>query len=66
MLFCLSTNGLDLASYINEIVETGVSHVTLTVNSLNPETLAKMYRWVRYNRRIYRGQEAGRIVSGQQ
>jgi nitrogen fixation protein NifB len=66
MLFCLSTNGLDLAPYIDEIVETGISHITLTVNSLNPETLAKMYRWVRHNRRIYRGQEAGRILLEQQ
>jgi nitrogen fixation protein NifB len=66
MILCLSTNGLDLAPYIDDLAGAGVSHVTLTVNSLNPETLAKMYRWVRYNRRIYRGQEAGRILLEQQ
>jgi nitrogen fixation protein NifB len=66
MHLCLSTNGLDLAPYIDDIVYAGVSHVTLTVNSLNPETLSKMYRWIRYGRRVYRGQEAGHILLEQQ
>lgn len=66
MIFCLSSNGLDLAPYIDEIAEIGVSHVTITVNSLNPETLAKIYRWVRYNRRVYRGIEGGKVLLAQQ
>jgi nitrogen fixation protein NifB len=66
MIICLSTNGLDLAPYINEIAGKGVSHVTLTINSLNPETLAKIYRWVRYDRRIYRGEKAGLTLLEQQ
>jgi nitrogen fixation protein NifB len=66
MLFCLSTNGLDLEPYIDEIAELGVSHVTLTINSLNPDTLAKIYRWVRFNRRVYRGREAGETLLNQQ
>lgn len=66
MIFCLSSNGLDLAPYIDEIAEIGVSHVTITVNSLNPETLGKIYRWVRYNRRVYRGMEGGHILLEQQ
>ena len=65
-LFCLSTNGLDLEPYIDEIATLGVTHVTLTVNSLRPETLARLYRWVRYKRRIYRGQEGGMILLAQQ
>jgi nitrogen fixation protein NifB len=66
MLLCLSTNGLDLAPYIDDLSEAGVSHVTLTINSLNPVTLAKMCRWVRYNRRVYRGEQAGRTLLEQQ
>lgn len=66
MLFCLSTNGLDLEPYIDRIAELGVSHVTLTINSLNIETLAKMYKWVRFNRRVYRGQEGASILLEQQ
>jgi nitrogen fixation protein NifB len=66
MILCLSTNGLDLAPYIDGLSEAGVSHVTLTVNSLRPETLAKMYRWVRNNRRVYRGEQAGLTLLEQQ
>jgi nitrogen fixation protein NifB len=65
-LLCLSTNGLDLAPYIDEIAELGVSHVTLTINSLNPDTLAQIYRWVRFNKRVYRGAEGGKILLEQQ
>jgi nitrogen fixation protein NifB len=65
-IFCLSTNGLELASYMDEIAGMDISHVTVTVNSLRPETMAKMYRWVRYNRRVYRGEEAGKILLEQQ
>lgn len=66
MILCLSTNGLDLAPYIDDLAGAGVSHVTLTVNSLNPGTLAKIYRWVRYNRRVYRGEQGGLILLEQQ
>ncbi|MDR1722364.1 MAG: radical SAM protein [Tannerella sp.] len=66
MLFCISTNGLELAPYIDEIAELGISHVTLTINSLRPTTLAKIYRWVRFNRRVFRGEEGGAILLEQQ
>jgi nitrogen fixation protein NifB len=66
LIFCLSSNGLDLAPYIDEITEIGVSHVTITVNSLTPETLAEIYRWVRYKRIVYRKMEGGRILLEQQ
>ncbi|MDR2139531.1 MAG: radical SAM protein [Tannerella sp.] len=65
-LLCLSSNGLELSPFIREITEAEVSHVTVTVNSVRPETLAKIYRWVRYSRRVYRGEEAGRILLEQQ
>jgi nitrogen fixation protein NifB len=66
MIICLSTNGLDLPPYIDGLADAGVSHVTLTVNSLNSGTLAKIYRWVRYNRRVYRGEQAGQTLLEQQ
>jgi nitrogen fixation protein NifB len=66
LIFCLSSNGLDLGPYIDEIAEIGVSHVTITINSLNPETLAKIYSWVRYKRRVYRGVEGGKVILEQQ
>ena len=45
---CLSTNGLALPKYVKEIARMGVEHVTVTVNSFNPETMKKIYDWVKY------------------
>ncbi len=66
MIFCLSSNGLDLAPYIDRIAKLNVSHVTLTINSLNIETLAKIYSWVRYGNKIYKGVGAAQILLGRQ
>jgi Predicted Fe-S oxidoreductases len=33
--FCLSTNGLMLPFYANQLIELGVSHVTVTMNAID-------------------------------
>lgn len=58
-IFCLSTNGLELEPWAEELASLGVSHITLTINSLRPETLCRIYQWVRFRKRVYRGREAG-------
>lgn len=65
-ILCLSTNGLELEPHIDRIAELGVSHVTITVNSLNVETLAKIYSWVRFERRVYRGVEGAQLLLDRQ
>lgn len=65
-LFCLSTNGLELEPYIDEIAELGVSHVTITINAVDPEITAKVYRWVRFNKHVYRGIEGARLLMERQ
>ena len=49
-IFCLSTNGLGLEPYIDEIAQLRVSHVTLTINAVDPNISADIYRWVRFNK----------------
>lgn len=66
MIFCLSSNGLDLAPYIDRIAKLNVSHVTITINSLNIDTLVKIYPWVRYGNKTYKGKEAAQILLGRQ
>ena len=66
MLLCVSSNGLEILPYVEELKEIGVSHVTLTINSMNPETLAKIYSWVRFNKKVYRGVEAGEVIITEQ
>jgi nitrogen fixation protein NifB len=66
MLLCLATNGLNLAPYVDRIAETGVSHVTVTVNAVDPAIGEKLYSWVRFNRRVYGSREGARILMEQQ
>jgi len=42
ILLCVATNGLGLVEYIDELVELKVSHVTMTVNTVNPATAARI------------------------
>ncbi|MEL6460145.1 MAG: nitrogenase cofactor biosynthesis protein NifB [Cyanobacteria bacterium J06621_15] len=63
---CLSTNGLMLPDYVNRIKELNVDHVTITINMVDPEIGAKIYPWVHYKRKRYRGIEAARILHERQ
>lgn len=60
--FCLSTNGLLLPEYAAEIIELGVHHITVTVNTLDPEIGAKIYKFVSYKGKYYEGVEAAAVL----
>jgi nitrogen fixation protein NifB len=62
MLLCLATNGLALLPLLPELVETGVSHVTITVNAVDPKIGQAIYGWVRDGKVIYRGVEAAGLL----
>ncbi len=59
---CLSTNGLLLADYIDEIEAAGVDHITVTINTIDPEIGAKIYPWIYFNKKRYTGIEASTIL----
>lgn len=61
VLFCLSTNGLLLPRYAAELIELGVSHVTVTMNAIDPVIGAQIYRTVSLDGITYTG-EAGAAV----
>ncbi|YAI82426.1 MAG: nitrogenase cofactor biosynthesis protein NifB [cyanobacterium endosymbiont of Rhopalodia sterrenbergii] len=63
---CLSSNGLMLPEYIDKIKELKIDHVTLTINMVDPEIGAKIYPWVRYNRKRYKGIEGVKILHEKQ
>lgn len=65
-IFCLSTNGLNLEPFADQLPEMGVSHVTLTINSFRTSTLMKIYKWVRFQKKVYRGEMAAKIMLEQQ
>ncbi len=62
LLFCLSSNGLNVPSYLDAIAEVGVTHMTITVNAVDTAIGAQIYSWVKENGRIYRGQDAAHIL----
>jgi nitrogen fixation protein NifB len=61
-IFCLSSNGLNLKQYIPELAELGVTHVTITMNAVEPEILSRIYSWVRHEKKVYRGIAAGQLL----
>lgn len=60
--FCLSTNGLRLPEYAEELIELGVTHITVTMNTLRPEVGAKLYKQIHYQGKTYIGVEGARIL----
>ncbi|WP_282037057.1 radical SAM protein [Saccharicrinis aurantiacus] len=66
MILCVSSNGLGIGPYIDELAELEVSHVTITINALDPEILSKVYRWVRFDKKGYFGLEGATILLGKQ
>ncbi|WP_070000137.1 nitrogenase cofactor biosynthesis protein NifB [Cellulosilyticum sp. I15G10I2] len=64
--FCLSTNGLMLPMYASELLELGVSHVTVTINAIDPKIGAQIYKRIRYLGTTYTGVEAATILMANQ
>jgi nitrogen fixation protein NifB len=62
MMLCLATNGLNLAPYLDELTLFNVSHVTVTVNAVDPAIGAQIYAWMRIDKRIRRAREGAEIL----
>jgi nitrogen fixation protein NifB len=63
---CLSTNGLALPEWVDEICRYNIDHVTITINMVDPEVGAKIYPWIFWNHRRVTGIEAATILHRQQ
>jgi nitrogen fixation protein NifB len=66
LLLCLASNGLGLPPYLDELAELKVSHLTLTVNAVDPEIGSRIYSWVRDGKVIYRGVKAAEVLLARQ
>ncbi len=64
--FCLSTNGLMLPQYAEALAVLGVSHVTVTVNAIDPKIGAKIYKYVDYMGLLYYGEAGAAILMSNQ
>ncbi len=65
-IFCLSSNGLNILPYIDIIADLGVTHVTITINAIDPEIISKIYSWIRYEKKVYRGIEGAKLILANQ
>jgi nitrogen fixation protein NifB len=67
MLLCVSTNGLNVLPYIPELAKLDVTHLTITMNTLRPETAESIYSWMRIGKRVRRpGEGAPLFLEAQQ
>jgi len=65
---CLSTNGLRLPDYIDEIVKYNVDHVTVTINTVDEsgEIGSQIYPWVNFGHKKIWGKEGAKILLARQ
>jgi Nitrogenase molybdenum-iron protein, alpha and beta chains len=64
--FCLSTNGLMLPLYAQKLIDLGVTHVTVTMNAVDPEVGAQIYHHVNYLGQNFTGVAAASVLLANQ
>ncbi|HHB95369.1 MAG TPA: nitrogenase cofactor biosynthesis protein NifB [Campylobacterales bacterium] len=65
---CLSTNGLRLPDYIDQIDKYNVDHVTVTINTVDTtgEIGSQIYPWINWEHKKIFGKEGAKILLEQQ
>jgi nitrogen fixation protein NifB len=63
---CLSTNGLALPDMVDRIADYNVDHVTVTINMVDPEVGERIYPWIYFDKKRWKGRDAARILSERQ
>lgn len=62
IILCLSTNGLALPEYANNLARLGVSHLTITVNAVDPEIGGRIYRKAAWKGEWLYGRDAASLL----
>lgn len=65
-ILCVSSNGMDIGPYVEELAELEVSHVTITVCAVDPKIGQKIYSWVKDGNVIYKGLQAAELLLSRQ
>lgn len=66
LIKCMSTNGLLLFEKADEVIDVGIDSLTVTVNAVDPEILAKLNKYIIYHGKRYEGTEgAGILIENQ-
>jgi nitrogen fixation protein NifB len=62
MLLCLASNGLAIGPHLDALAALKVSHVTITVNAVDPAIGARIYSWVRDGKRVLPARRGAEIL----
>jgi len=65
-MLCMSTNGLLLPESIDRLYELGLHSLTVTINAVDPEVGAQIYRHIVYHGKSYSGAEGAAILIANQ
>ena len=63
---CLSTNGLMLPQYADALAAIGVTHITVTMNAVDPVIGSQIYRHITYMGQTYTGVQGASILLANQ
>jgi len=66
LTLCVSTNGLLLLDRLDDVLQVGVTALTVTVNAVDPDVGEQIYARARYRGVTYRGREAFELLSRHQ
>lgn len=59
---CLCTNGLLLEEKIEKLIKLNLNYLSVTINSLDYEIAAKIYDFVNYKGKIYKGKKGSELL----
>jgi nitrogen fixation protein NifB len=62
LLLCIASNGLNIHPYTGQLARLRISHVTVTINAVQPEIGQHIYSWIRDGKVIYRGIKAAELL----
>lgn len=63
---CVSTNGLALPDYVDDLMKINIDHVTITINMVDPDIGAEIYPWIFYKHKRWYGRDAAEILMERQ
>ena len=62
LLLCIATNGLNLPDYLDDLTRFNVTHVSITINAVDPEIGEKIYAWVRFGKKSLAPEKGAAIL----
>ncbi len=66
MILCVATNGLEIRRHIDELATLDISHVTITLNAVDPAVGRKIYSYIRHGKKLLRPETGFEILLGNQ